>query len=217
MVAVDVGSAAEPATGPWASAWTDPSAVDRLAVDCNYHPPSGDGDDADPLECATNLEPQSCTYNPCHEDVNIPCRRVCGSTCASCDATCRGTCGQCRAACHDDACVRACATSCGACLQSCLAAKDQCLTARCAERYQACARRSIEHFRQGPCLAACTRCATICEVPGRVPSTCYRRCVGRACTTEETRHCLFDGPEYGRPVEQPPPTDADADADAAAP
>ncbi|MDO9017895.1 MAG: hypothetical protein Q8S73_14655 [Deltaproteobacteria bacterium] len=190
--------AATPSGGPWAAAWTDPAAVARLATSCDYHPPPDEDDEADPLECASSIEQQSCSYDPCHEDVDLPCRRVCGRTCGTCDGRCRGACGRCRAACHDEACVLSCATSCGQCLQACLTEKDRCLTAGCAARYAACARRSVEHFRRGPCLAACTRCHATCEGRGR-EGPCLERCLARTrgCTAEEVNHCTWDGPSYG--------------------
>jgi hypothetical protein len=210
---VDVALTA-PEPGPWASAWTDPSAVARLAADCNFHPPaSDDPSEGDPLECSSNIEEQSCSYDPCHEGVDLPCRRVCGRTCTRCDTRCRSACGRCRAACHDDACVRACATSCGACLQSCIATKDQCVTAGCSARYRACWDRSVGRFRRGPCLAACTRCTTRCGGQ-EVASRCVARCVGRACTAEDVNHCTWDGPSYGLDTDAPPEGSA---PDAAAP
>lgn len=203
---VDAGAAVDAAPppaapGPWASAWTDPAAVARLAADCNFRPPPDpETDEGSPLLCATDIEQQSCSYDPCHENVDLPCRRGCGRSCTSCDARCRGACGRCRASCHDEACVRACAASCGQCLQGCLTEKDRCLTAGCTARYQACFHRSVLHFRNGPCLASCTRCGDACPEGDENHHRCLSRCLirERACTAEEREHCAWDGQAYGR-------------------
>lgn len=71
------------------------------------------------------------------------------------------------------------------------------MTAGCAARYRACSERSVAHFRNGPCLAACTRCTERCAGEDRIEGRCLGRCVGRACTTEELNHCAWDGPRYG--------------------
>jgi len=207
-VVVDAGAAVDAAPlpaapGPWASAWTDPAAVERLAADCNFRPPPDpETDEGSPLLCATDIEQQSCSYDPCHENVDLPCRRVCGRSCTSCDTRCRGACGRCRASCHDEACVRACAASCGQCLQGCLTEKDRCLTAGCTARYQACFRRSVSHFRSGPCLASCGRCTDSCPAEDD-QRRCLWRCLSRdrACTAEEREHCAWDGPAYGSDLE----------------
>lgn len=204
-VGVDAGAAFDAALppaapGPWASAWTDPAAVARLAADCNFRPaPDPETEEGSPLLCDTDIEQQSCSYDPCHENVDQPCRRVCGRSCTSCDARCRGACGRCRASCHDEACVRACAASCGQCLQGCLTEKDRCLTAGCSARYQECYRRSVSHYRNGPCLPSCSRCLHACPTEDENHQRCLSRCLIRdhACTAEERQHCAWDGLSYG--------------------
>lgn len=206
---VDAGAAADAALdvvplpaapGPWASAWTDPAAVARLAEDCNFRPaPDPVTEEGSPLLCATDIEQQSCNYDPCHENVDLPCRRVCGRSCTSCDTRCRGACGRCRASCHDEACVRACAASCGQCLQGCLTEKDRCLSAGCTARYRECFHRSVLQFRNGPCLASCARCTDLCPEDENHHS-CLSRCLirERACTAQQRQHCDWDGQAYGR-------------------
>jgi|GEM_PF-1566355 len=204
-VVVDAGAVVDAAPlpaapGPWASAWTDPAAVDRLAADCNFRPaPDPVTEAGSPLLCTTDIEQQSCNYDPCHENVDLPCRRGCGRSCTGCDTRCRGACGRCRASCHDEACVRACAASCGQCLQGCLTEKDRCLTAGCTARYQACFLRSVLHFRNGPCLASCTRCRDSCPEEDENHHRCLSRCLirDRACTAEEREHCDWEGQAYG--------------------
>lgn len=107
----------------WASAWTDPAAVRRLAANCNYRPRAPLGPEGgDPLHCATGIETQSCELGPCFDTVSTPCRRACGRTCNGCDRSCRAACRQCRAACH---------ASCrddeqGLCFDACLARASAC-------------------------------------------------------------------------------------------
>lgn len=186
---------------PLAASWNDPAAIEALARDCDARSPStvhGMGDGPDAMNCEEGITEQSCTYDPCHEDVDTPCRVECGATCSGCDARCRTSCRACRAACHDAECVRACAVSCGQCLEGCLDARDHCMTAGCTARYQACALRAARAFRRGPCLAACRRCTSACEARDD-PHACVESCLNRqrGCTVPQANHCLWDGPSFG--------------------
>ncbi len=197
---VDVPAAA-PTSPTRVAAWTDPAAVAALAVSCNYAPsppPEDDGNGPDPMTCNGNLIAQSCDFDPCEDGVDVPCRTQCGRTCGACDARCRVSCRQCRTACRDDACLRACATTCGACLEGCIDGRDHCLTAVCTARYQACARRTVTHYRQGPCLATCAACQTECADRDRV-GECVDACARRrgGCTATERRICQWHGVSYG--------------------
>lgn len=203
--AVDVAGAtadAPPASPPRVAAWTDQVAITALAASCDYRPPApedGDTGEPDAMLCTANLVAQSCDYDPCTDTVEVPCRVQCGRTCGTCDARCRVGCRQCRAACHDEACVRACATTCGACLERCLDGRDHCLTAGCTRRYEACHQRAVAHYRQGPCLATCTRCQTTCEGRdnvGQCVIACARRLGG--CTPTEQNICVWHGVSFGR-------------------
>ncbi len=186
---------------PFASSWNDPAAIAQLARDCNAVSPSsvhGMGDGPDGLNCEDGITEQSCNYDPCHEDVDTPCRVTCGQTCSGCDARCRTSCRTCRAACHDDACIRACAVSCGRCLEGCIDERDHCMTAGCTARYEACALRAATAFRRGPCLPVCRRCTATCaNVEDRME--CVGRCLQRqrGCTAEQSNHCAWEGPEFG--------------------
>lgn len=186
---------------PLASSWNDPDAIEALARDCDVQSPTivhGMGDGPDPMNCEDGITEQSCNYDPCHEDVDTPCRIGCGTTCSGCNTRCRTSCRECRVACHDPGCIRACAVSCGRCLEGCLDERDHCMTAGCTARYEACTLRAALAFRRSPCLAACRRCTTACE-RREDQRPCLEACLGRqrGCTTSNYQHCLSDGPSFG--------------------
>lgn len=186
---------------PFAASWTEPAAVNALAADCHFEPPStvqGMGDGPDPLRCEDGITEQSCNFDPCHDGVDTPCREGCGRTCTGCDQGCRAGCDRCRAGCHDEACVRACAASCAGCLNGCLEVRDRCTSAGCTAQYQACALRAAQRFRGGPCLAVCRRCTASCARRDDEMG-CVGRCLGRqrGCTTEQGNYCSWNGPDFG--------------------
>lgn len=186
-----------PSTSP--SAWTDPSAIDHLAADCNFRlPHTPERSQRDPLSCATDLDPQACAYEHCTATVGLPCRHQCVRTCVDCDLRCRAECAACRASCRGPRCPRTCATACGRCLQACIGAQDRCVTAGCTTQYEACAVGLIRHFRDDGCAAECARCEATC--PRRSEGDCFDACLAgaHACTPQEASLCEEHGSGYGQ-------------------
>lgn len=184
---------------PWASYWTDNAALRRLTASCYFRPVAPDaGVGGDPLHCATDIEVQPLHLDPCFDEVNLPCRRTCGSGCNTCDAACRADCSQCRVDCRGLPCLQACAARCGRCLQGCIDARDHCLTAGCAARHRVCLERLIQRYRGGGCADECLRCYRECSTVER-GSGCFAACLNRSthCDAEGRMLCEDGGPGYG--------------------
>ncbi|WP_394846135.1 hypothetical protein LZC95_01570 [Pendulispora brunnea] len=142
-----------------AAAWTEPVAIDALAVDCAVAAPPVEDFTPQPLACELPWE-QSCSYDPCFFKQQ-ECQRDCGNTCGSCEASCTNTCSSCKASCASgaagDACRRACASTTGSCRQSCIARRDKCATAGCTAAAQLCAKNEPVKWKKNGCWGICPK------------------------------------------------------------
>ncbi|MDP3277319.1 MAG: hypothetical protein Q8Q09_19175 [Deltaproteobacteria bacterium] len=186
--------------------WSSPSMAEGLARACDFRPPGIDEDDSGEaplgfLRCDNRLIEQSCSFDPCTEHTDTPCRRECLATCDGCSTRCRTDCGGCQSRCTDDACRRQCAQVTGACLDACVAPVDTCVTAVCTQRDIACRQREGALF-QSQCAGHCRRCSAECERlslrPQGEPNNCVARCLsrGRHCTEEQRQVCVWQGPTW---------------------
>lgn len=188
---------AGPATLSSAVAYTDDVVARELLEDPQWAFPTNNGEE-DSHSCHGEIRPQSCEPNPCHTGLGQRCRDTCERACLTGDRGCRTTAVTCLAACHDDACRLACAQTEARCLEDALAAKDRCLTAVCGPRQAACEEAQQRRFRNGPCRAACQRCASRCEGRDNM-GDCYRACFRRTpgCEPDQQSICIMIGPNYG--------------------
>jgi hypothetical protein len=164
-----------------AKAWTDPSAIDALASDCNVAVPKGTDDErtpTSPLTCALEWE-QSCSHDPCFEK-GQECHAACATTCDGCGTQCATTCGSCKATCAaggpGDACRRACATTTGACRQACLQSRDKCASVACTKAARVCEADERRKWKAGGCTGKCPAI-----------DSCYMKCVDGK--TEDAEKC----------------------------
>lgn len=179
------------------AAWTDPAAVDVLAIDCRAEPWTERGVANGPallptqhaLSCSLGFD-QSCVYSPCFSK-NEDCRGECTGSCRTCDEGCITTCDGCKVGCKDEACKKACAEKTGACRQACLSKRDHCATAECAEKERTCDVEEKRKWRSHkcscraihPCLAACfaakERCSERCVTSK--DDMCWEKCENPKC------------------------------------
>lgn len=197
----DVVAASAPERDDRELAYTDDAVVARLVDDPRYT--LGDGT-ANEHGCQSDIDPQSCVPNPCHEGMGRTCRHGCRDACVGCERGCRETLSRCLADAREGDARRGCGRDAGACLEACLGHKDQCLTGVCAPRQEVCEREQERSFHEGPCHVACARCAPRCDGTDHV-GACYAACFRRnpGCDAGQRSICIMAGPDYGGP--QPAP------------